>query len=427
MPKKLKNEDVIENILKIRGNQYDYSEYVYSGSKSKGIIICHKLDELGKEHGKFLQSYECHANRKHNCPKCFKENHGKNQIKSLEHYISTSKEINKDKNYDYSLITEINSCKEKVPIICNEFDIDGNKHDIFYQTMDAHINNKTGCPKCAIENSGSSQRLTKDIFVNKANLLYPKDDYNYDDFIYVNYLTPGKIYCNIHKEYFLKSPSNHLKTIDPQGCPKCGYERCSLIQRSSKDEFVEKANIKHTINNINKYTYDKFIYINSSTKGIITCSEHGDFAQAPSTHLAGHGCSKCNDSSGEITVEKILSDLKFTYINQYKFDDCRDKRSLKFDFGIFKHGKLIALIEYDGSFHYSETQLKKWGCKKHRNYTKENYHETKKRDRIKNKYCLKNNIPMLRICFWNEFTRNKTSKEDIEQQIKDFINSLSKV
>ena len=60
-----------------------------------------------------------------------------------------------------------------------------------------------------------------------------------------------------------------------------------IIEKLNK--FKEKASIIHK----NKYNYDKFIFINKTTKGIITCPIHGDFLQTPKNHLKGQGCPEC--------------------------------------------------------------------------------------------------------------------------------------
>lgn len=57
-----------------------------------------------------------------------------------------------------------------------------------------------------------------------------------------------------------------------------------------KDEFVRKSNIIHN----NFYGYSKSLYINTSTKLIITCPIHGDFLQLPHNHLRGNGCKTCS-------------------------------------------------------------------------------------------------------------------------------------
>ena len=65
---------------------------------------------------------------------------------------------------------------------------------------------------------------------------------------------------------------------------------CSGKVKKDKESFVLSAQKKHN----NFYSYDKFEYINSHTKSIITCPIHGDFEQSPTNHLNGNGCPKCH-------------------------------------------------------------------------------------------------------------------------------------
>ena len=58
---------------------------------------------------------------------------------------------------------------------------------------------------------------------------------------------------------------------------------------SNVKEFIEKASRLHN----NKYDYSQVDYVNSRTKIVIICSEHGAFEQTPSSHLQGNGCPKC--------------------------------------------------------------------------------------------------------------------------------------
>lgn len=63
-----------------------------------------------------------------------------------------------------------------------------------------------------------------------------------------------------------------------------------MSKRLTTEEFIEKAKQVHN----NKYDYSKTEYVSSRIKVIITCPEHGDFEQLPSSHLQGVGCPKCS-------------------------------------------------------------------------------------------------------------------------------------
>ena len=84
--------------------------------------------------------------------------------------------------------------------------------------------------------------------------------------------------------------------------------------------------------------------------------------------------------------------FKATITNQSfpeKFNNCRDKYPLPFDFYLIESN--IA-IEYDGIFHFEINKLIK-----DKQIAFKEFIETKKRDEIKNNYCENNNIYLLRI------------------------------
>lgn len=117
------------------------------------------------------------------------------------------------------------------------------------------------------------------------------------------------------------------------------------------------------------------------------------FEELPAKICNGHikSCGCLNSSQGESFIEKFLLDNNIRYQKQYTFDDCKSKNNyvLRFDFAIFDDdNKLILLIEYDGKQHFEPIDF--FGGEK-------GFSETKNRDDIKNKYCLNNNICLLRL------------------------------
>jgi len=59
-------------------------------------------------------------------------------------------------------------------------------------------------------------------------------------------------------------------------------------------------------------------------------------------------------SKGEQKIIDILKRNRITFEREVYFEDLNGykKVPLRFDFGIFRYGKLIALVEYDGQQHY---------------------------------------------------------------------------
>ena len=89
----------------------------------------------------------------------------------------------------------------------------------------------------------------------------------------------------------------------------------------------------------------------------------------------------CNNSHGNIKIEQILKENNIPYVKEKRFDSCRDKLPLPFDFYINNQ----YCIEFDGRQHYT-------------NYNTLFYNDTiVKHDLIKSNWCKDNNIPLIRI------------------------------
>ncbi len=116
-------------------------------------------------------------------------------------------------------------------------------------------------------------------------------------------------------------------------------------------EFVEKAKKIHG----DKYTYEKVVYENNSTKVIITCglADHGDFSSTPNSHLAGSGCPKCgkikNNENRRFTKEKFIAKCKGVHGDTYIYDHviyegCHDKVKIECkNHGIFEQFAYVHL------------------------------------------------------------------------------------
>ena len=110
----------------VHDNKYNYSISNYNGNRNKIKIFC-------LIHGIFEQISSDHLNG-HGCPKC---SHPSKRLDNDE-FIKKAIKIHNDA-YDYTLIKYI-SARKKICIICN-------KHGMFMQTPNAHLNGQ-GCPVC---------------------------------------------------------------------------------------------------------------------------------------------------------------------------------------------------------------------------------------------------------------------------------------
>lgn len=95
----------------------------------------------------------------------------------------------------------------------------------------------------------------------------------------------------------------------------------------------------------------------------------------------------CIVSTGEAAIKRILTDANIAFSTQKKFKDCvlENLGCCKFDF--FVNNKYI--IEFDGVQHF-KYRGSGWN-------TKENFVKIQQSDKIKNEYCTRNNIPIIRI------------------------------
>ncbi len=287
----------------------------------------------------------------------------------MTNFIDNANKIHNSK-YDYSLVNYVNA-NTKIKIICKT-------HGVFEQLPRTHINNKAGCKKCADIARGSNKK-----YIKSKNILNQFKDihgykYDYSEFVYNGNDKPAIIICKLHGK-FHQLPSNHLKG---KGCKKCALANNGLNQRLSYNDFVYKSNIVH--NHI--YDYSKFIYTGFGVKSTIICSKHGEFLQTPRTHLNASGCKICNNTSkGEMTIYKYLTNKNIPFVKEKTFPDCKLKNVLRFDFYV---PHLNMCIEYDGIQHFRQSKSTKF---------KSNLKYIENNDQIKNKYCINNNIKLIRI------------------------------
>lgn len=119
-------------------------------------------------------------------------------------------------------------------------------------------------------------------------------------------------------------------------------------------------------------------------------------------------------SNGERKIKAFLDRGNFDYQQQFKFNNCKDCRKLPFDFMVIIDGR-VGVIEYDGIQHFkivpifSSNDLQE---------ASEKFEKQKRHDIIKNQYCRKNNVSMLRISYRED--------DKIEILIDDFLKKMLK-
>jgi len=361
----------IEKAIIVHKDTYIYDNVSYIDSQTEVIITC-------KEHGDFKQRPSSHI-KGSGCPKCANLTKGQSQRYTLEQFIAKANMIHEYK-YNYVKVKYIN-IDTKVIIICKD-------HGEFYQIPYCHLQGN-GCRECANLTKGQSQRYTLEQFIEKASEIHG-DTYRYDKVNYINSQTKIIIVCKEHGE-FQQNPGSH---IQGKGCPRCVKRGRSQIYTT--EQFIEKAKLIH--NNI--YCYDKVNYINSQTKIIIVCKEHGEFQQTPCSHIQGTGCPRCIHKTEEF-LHQYIKQLYIDVIPQYKSDWCINPVSnhkFEFDFYI---PSLNLIVELDGGHHFNETY-----------YNSDPVMMNKLKDIIKMKMAVNNGLHIIRML-----------QTDIYKASKEWLNS----
>jgi len=276
--KKSTTEEFIEKAKEIHGDKYDYSLVEYKNARTEIKIIC-------PNHGEFKQIANHHIGGCR-CSKCYNI--------SSEEFIEKSKKIHGDK-YDYSLVNFIDKYI-KVKIICPD-------HGIFEKTPYEHLKN-IGCKKCKYITSHGNNKLTTEIFIERANKIH-NNEYDYSLIEYNNYETKIKIICPNHG-IFEQSPASHLKGH------KCS--KCSGKMKYTTDEFIENSEKIHG----KKYDYSLVEYKNKNEKVKIICLIHGIFEQSPSSHCIGDGCPSCSNKFG-LSKEEFIKRSNIKHKHKYDY------------------------------------------------------------------------------------------------------------
>ena len=284
---------------------------------------------------------------------------------TLCEFIERAKNTHNNK-YDYSKSVYVNGT---IPtkIICPN-------HGEFWQKPSNHLIGY-GCPYC-----GGTKKLTTEEFVEKAKLKYG-NKYDYSKVEYHDNKTKVCIICYKHGEFWQR-PNDHLSGYE---CPYCGGTK-----KLTTEEFIKRSIQVHG----NKYDYSKVEYINAVSPVIIICPKHGEYKQIAGYHLDGNGCPECNESWGEKEIRKFFEKNNIVFERQKRFDSCKNKRPLPFDFYLPDYN---LCIEFQGRQHFEP--VKDYGGE-------EEFLKVQINDKIKKDWCLLDTNPnLIEITFKDDVNR----------------------
>lgn len=214
-----------------------------------------------------------------------------------------------------------------------------------------------------------------------------------------------------HEDYSISCA--HFK--DGHRCPYCSNFRGKVHPLDSLGKYLEDNNLLWMWSS--KNTRSPFEYSPmTKQKAWWKCSEkkHKDFYRNINNSITcKFRCPVCKFTKGEIRVQNYLLFNNIEYKSQYRIPDCKDKRSLPFDFAILNNDKLISIIEYDGIQHFTPINFS--GSESEMLNI---FKVTQKRDKIKNDYCNKNGIKIIRIPY--------TEYNNIENILNEQLNNNEK-
>lgn len=277
---------------------------------------------------------------------------------------------------------------------------DKSHNEIYYYSAQNILRSESsGCPFC--DNQLQTDRMVKTSIKKKfGNKITLKEKWDYNK-NHVNKKTT--FICKEHGEF--KTTLNTLLSSGEHGCKKCSIENTSDKKKSRVIE-----SIKEKLNNTN-ITLKESTYISTNIDAIFICPNHGEFRRRPGKVLYGNriSCPYCSTSNGEALLIKILEEqgykLNKDFFTQYTFDDLLYVNKLRFDIYL---SKLNILIEFDGKQHYDKSSI---------------YYDEEQvlRDSMKDEYCLKNNIKLIRfIDNGKDITKSKLETiRNVIKNIKD--------
>jgi len=224
------------------------------------------------------------------------------------------------------------------------------------------------CPNCSSTAKKTTEKFKEEVFkLVKGEYEVISDYHNSKSRVDILHLTCGKV--------FPTTPNNFLRG---RRCPKCFGKFKKTTEEFKKEVFK-----------LVKEEYEVLSEYHSALSKIdilhLTCGEV--YPVKPNNFLNGDRCPKCKESKGEREISQWLSVNLISFESQTPIRYKREKSPLFLDF--YVQG---VAIEYDGEYHYKPKQHAGG---------EEGLRHRQHLDRIKDKYCADNGIPLIRIPYWD--------------------------
>jgi len=357
--RKRTHEQFVKEVLEVVG--YEKYEFLteYQSCDKKITIRCKEDNYTWTINANGFLKNGCH------CPKCS----NKVMNKDTDYFKNELKELYGD---NYICLGEYTSAKNKILLKHNTEDCQYE----FEMTPDGMLHKKNGCPKCGNRKGADKLFISHEEFCARTSKLFDNEFEilslykGRKENVTVKHIPCGRVYDRQAGD-----------VLQGKGCRFCGFGATKDTQWFKEKIFQAYQGEYEVLGE----------YVSSHTTILIRHNKCGkEYKVRPDSILKGARCTCEATSKGEKVIEIFLRYNKIKFKQQYTYPDCKNKKRFPFDVAIkSKEGNVMFLIEYDGIQHYEpkrgEIQFKK----------------TQFNDGVKTKYCKDNNIPLLRIAYWD--------------------------
>lgn len=313
--------------------------------------------------GEFVSTPDKVINSRISCPLCgTRRSWSTKQFNSYVHNVTEG---------EYELVGEYTKLHDKHTF----------KHKVCGKTFECEANSfKNGqrCSHCL--DRGAWHRVPYEKFLDRLRQAHGDDITLLSP--YTGYRDSIRVTSESCGHVWISWPQNLAKGHGCHECARMSIGKSNRLSHEEFAEFVEKEGRGDYVLLSDYETTEKPVEFLHKSCG-------RTYTTRPATFRSGSRCPHCAASKGEVAVRLKLLDIGLKFEEQATFDDLKYKNKLRFDFAVYSRDNVYCVIEYDGKHHYEEIP-----------YFKENFELTKKRDAIKNEYCRKNNIPLIRIPYW---------------------------
>lgn len=206
--KKLTQEEFLEKVKIAIGNDYDFTDTIYTGVKNYVDLKCNKHGPIRKRAENLL--------RGKGCTECGALACVATKLKvSKEKFQETAEKIHGVGTYGFHF-AEYVSAHQKVKMWCYE-------HGLF-EIAPAILHYGVGCPKCAWAKNGAACKSNTEDFLRKAKDLHGENAFTWSKVNYVDAHTKITLGCHDHGDFTIK-PCQILRGAS---CPRCstkGYRK----------------------------------------------------------------------------------------------------------------------------------------------------------------------------------------------------------